>query len=1012
MSECLTLELLERLASGEAADPELREHVSSCSRCAAEADRLREHLALADELAQACAAAPTSELDAPLEIAGYELLGEIHRGGQGVVHRAVQRATRRTVAVKVLLERALGSARRRRRFEREVEVVASFAHPRIVTVHDSGQTADGKPYLVMELVEGAPLDEHARAAAARGDLAGLLRVFVEVCDAVSYAHRHGVIHRDLKPSNVLVDRDGAPHVLDFGLAKRLDESALDSELELTRSGEFAGTLAYAAPEQLSAEAGAIDTRTDVYALGVLLHQALTGRFPYPLTGKMADVAQRIVRSDPPPPSRALASGDRGHDEPLPTWRLDADLDTIVGKALAKAPVRRYQSAGELGDDLERFLRREPIVARGANSWYLLTKLVGRHRLASALSAAAVLLVLALSIVASILWRKAERTAAAKDVQARRAGVFSGFIHDALDANRPGESQGRIVTVREILDRASQRLRDEPVSDREVEAELRAWLGYTYLSLGLHGEAEPHVERALALHQQLFGPVHALVAHDLLMKHHVARDRGDLRSARKLVEQARAIQVELRLPEDSWTIGARGDLAVLAFDTGDPAEAERQLQAAEAAATGSPAALAELPYGLTSFGTLLNSLGHHRRAEEKLRRALELWRDEGAVSTQSGHCLRAMAWALDGQRRHAEALRTLVEARELFARLLGEESNAVTLCLVDEALLRARTEGPAAARPLFPPLLARVPELVRRPSLNSAHAVNALGVVALEIGEFDRAERFLRDALDLYVGFEGASPRSVATVQGNLAEALGRRGEWAEAEVLCREALGIEEPRGPSSNQAKLLRQLAWTLNRRGAREEAEACAARSVAMSRELVGDESEEVSDGLVVLGFVHCSQERWEEAEERLNEAVDLRSLLLGDDHLKTAEARHFLGWTHLCQKEDVEAAPLLEDSLAVRREALDAGSPDLIWSLNAVGILESRRDRLDAAESLLREAVERSRTLAADRAELLPISLLNLATFLEARRMEPAAAVPLLRERDEILRAIRGAEAGARR
>lgn len=302
---------------------------------------------------------------------GYTVLDEAHRGGQGVVYRARDLATDRTVAIKVMLEGPLASPEERARFEREMRVLAQLNHPNIVTIHHT--SAPGQdPYFVMDYIDGLPLDRHA--AVHGGALRDILAMFAKVCEAVNAAHVRGVIHRDLKPGNIRVDRSGEPFVLDFGLAK-LDAGRTDASLH-TVTGQFVGSLPWAAPEQLGGDGSRVDTRTDVYALGVVLYQVLTARFPYDVTGNFVDVVDRI-RTAEPTPARSVRR------------EIDADVETILRKCLHKDRERRYQTAGELARDLEHYLAGEPIEARRDSALYVLKKMMMRYRVPTA--AAAVLL---------------------------------------------------------------------------------------------------------------------------------------------------------------------------------------------------------------------------------------------------------------------------------------------------------------------------------------------------------------------------------------------------------------------------------------------------------------------------------------------------------------------------------------------------------------------------------------------------------------------------------------------
>jgi WD40 repeat protein/tRNA A-37 threonylcarbamoyl transferase component Bud32 len=330
---------------------------------------------------------------------GYTLEAEIHRGAQGAVYRAVQLSTGRRVAVKILHEHAQGDPLERARFEREVRVLGTLRHPHIVTIHDGG-THNGRFYLVMDYIAGQPLDVFM--ASERRSIRQTLELFAMICEAIDAAHVRGIIHRDLKPANVRVDGSGAPHVLDFGLAKLTDDAqgieSTHAKAAVTMTGHFLGSLPWSAPEQAEGSPTRVDIRTDVYALGVLLYQMLTGKFPYPVAGPIKETLESIVHREPIPPRQLRRE-------------IDDELETILLKCLGKERERRYQTAGELGRDVRRYLNGEPIEAKRDSAWYVLRKTVRRYRLPLAVMLAFFVLLLASTVLAWTLSVRARDAAA-------------------------------------------------------------------------------------------------------------------------------------------------------------------------------------------------------------------------------------------------------------------------------------------------------------------------------------------------------------------------------------------------------------------------------------------------------------------------------------------------------------------------------------------------------------------------------------------------------------------------
>ena len=294
-------------------------------------------------------------------VEGYDVIGEIGRGGMGVVYKACQLSTKRFVALKVMRAGSSASESARKRFQREVELTARFQHPGIVRVLEGGETCTGQPYYTMDYVDGVPLNDWVSRS--DPDVGAILRRFQTLCEVVDHAHRHDVVHSDLKPGNVLVDAEGNPHILDFGLARAMKGGPADDAASSMDS--LGGTLPYLSPEQAAGTLQEIDSRTDVWALGAMLFETLSGRLPFGTGCSRSEVRRRICSDSPTPPS-SLSSD------------VDCELDTIILKALQKDKAARYQSAQEMGEELGRYLRGEPILAKGRSPAYVLRKKLAKH----------------------------------------------------------------------------------------------------------------------------------------------------------------------------------------------------------------------------------------------------------------------------------------------------------------------------------------------------------------------------------------------------------------------------------------------------------------------------------------------------------------------------------------------------------------------------------------------------------------------------------------------------------
>ncbi len=450
---------------------------------------------------------------------GYEIVREIHRGGQGAVYLAIQKTTRRKVAIKVMHGGPHVGSSGRARFEREVQILGQLNHPNIVRILDSGTTVDGGFFYVMDYVSGRTLEEHV--AATKPPIIDVLRLFIKICDGANAAHLKGVIHRDLKPANVRVDARGEPVIVDFGLAKiAVPDVTQETRPQLMSiTGQFIGSLPWASPEQAEGNPSLIDVRTDVYSLGVMLYQMLTGRFPYDVVGHMRDVLNNIARAAPARPSTVRR-------------QINDEVETIVLKCLSKERERRYQSAGEIGRDISHYLAGEPIEAKRDSGWYVISKTLKRYRPQVGVAAAFVLLLVGWGATGWFQWnrehawrRDAEEkgralkseteqkeralvdaagkaTALEREIERRKR--INEFMDDVFKAATPEVAQGRDLTVVEAVDAAAANVEKRLGADEAVAAEVHGAIGEVYLRLMEPDKAKPHLEKAAELRKKLLG----------------------------------------------------------------------------------------------------------------------------------------------------------------------------------------------------------------------------------------------------------------------------------------------------------------------------------------------------------------------------------------------------------------------------------------------------------------------------------------------------------------------------
>lgn len=534
---------------------------------------LEEHQAASQEMFLERPPAPEMD-DAALcgrVVGPYALLSPIGRGGMGSVWLAERSDGRfeRRVAVKFLNFAVIahGGAER---FKREGRILGRLTHPHIAELIDAGVTPTGEPYLVLEYVEGDHIDRYCDDR--KLDLDARIRLFLDVLSAVAQAHANLIVHRDIKPSNVLVSKDGQVKLLDFGVAKLLeDDTSSAPPTILTLEGAGALTPLFAAPEQVSGTA--ITTATDVYTLGVLLYILMTGQHPAgPGPHSAADLVKLIAETELPRASTAVASADaeaaadaRSTTPERLRRQLRGDLDTILAKAMKKPPAERYSSVAALAEDLQRYLRHKPVSARPDTISYRLRKYVRRHRVGAAVAAGLVLLLAGFAVMQAVQLRRITR-------ERDRANRIAGFMTDIFKIPDPGESRGNRVTARELLDRASKDIDASLANDPQLQSRLMSVMGITYGRLGVYSAAEPLMQRAIDVGRRANGPGDGDVLHteDELAMLYI--QNGRISEADQLLREVMANGRRSLGPEDPITLESMSDAAYALSLEGRHAEA--------------------------------------------------------------------------------------------------------------------------------------------------------------------------------------------------------------------------------------------------------------------------------------------------------------------------------------------------------------------------------------------------------------------------------------------------------
>ncbi len=933
------------------------------------------------------------DLTAPSgQVPGCDIQEEIYRGGQGVVYRARHRTTGRDVAIKVLRDGPFQGAPDRARFEREVRILGQLQHPNIVTIHDSG-TAVGSYYFVMDYIRGEALDRYVTAHDLGVD--ETLDLFKRICRAVNAAHVRGIIHRDLKPSNILIDAQGEPHILDFGLAKSTTEDVSGAgelrALMMTMTGQFVGSLPWASPEQAEGSPELIDLRTDVYALGVVLHQMLTGRFPYEVEGTMRDVLGNIVGVAPTRPG-SLRKG------------IGNEVDTIVLKCLAKEPDQRYQTAGAVADDVERHLTNQPILARPPSTVYQLKKLAARHKLPVALIALVLVLLSGSGIWMGILYRHAsvQRQRAVDAEQratreARTASAVNDFLVTGMLASaQPEVAQGSEISVQDVLRSASQRIEGAFPDQPLIEAGIRAAIGQSYVSLGLYGLAEPHLRKALAIRTRELGDEHedALRARtrlvDLLYRQGAILDAipvaaDTLERSRRILGEEHEVSLEAAF-QQARLLWFQGLLA-------ESNELHRHVLEIRRRVLGNdhPVTLASLnQWGYQGMVYRTDLAG----AEGLFREALAIGRR--TLGGDHPETLRAMVnlgGALMEMRRLEAAEPMLSQGFRATTRVLGEAHPDTLMATIRLAVLRKEQDRIDEAEELSRKAL----EISRR-ILGADHpvtlsALQVYGTILLRHGKNMAGAEIFRKAVQAEGRLGVIGEESAAQALDCLSVAVAHMGRYADAEGGHRVALQEHRRlrKDQAMNNAWALRCLIRVLSLQGKEDEARPLAEellelrRTVAESpdpdayklncyaRELLTVYPTDLRDpkrGLEIAlqafalsgdayHYNRYTLARAYEMNGDLDQAVEFarRALAHIPAEYSRERAEYEAALVRMLETTgDLDGAQAVyRDTLQLRREQFPVGHLDIAESLVRLGETRIRHGAFDEAEASLREALE---------------------------------------------------------
>lgn len=860
---CLSDEQLEAMAGGQSLSSEIAAHVRACERCrGAVAEiaandaflaRVGRKLPFGSDLTPrdpsptprgSSANMRSPGAAAPIGsslLSSCRIVSEVHRGGQGIVYKALHTTTGRKVAIKTLIEGALASDQQQRRFEREMEIVANLRHPSIVTLYETGVLPDGRMAFAMEYVQGIPIDQWAKERgqrsgdrSARAVLAAKLKVFVRVCDAVQHAHQRGVIHRDLKPGNILVDADDVPHVLDFGLAKIGVHGSGGGSLEPTMTGDFRGSLAYASPEQVGRRPEAVDTRSDVYSLGAILYEIITGQRVCAAERSLAEVIRAITTEEPVPP--ASLCGD-----------VDDELQTIVLCMLAKDPARRYQSAGAARDDIERYLAGAPIDAKRDSTWYVVRKAVRRHR--------GVAMIVSLLLVAALTTWLTASSAIAAEHQAqtvrKEVDLMQKVVQLLLDAQNPDDPWSAQVDAtfsRRLLGRLAARM-EELQAPPNLEATLRHELGDAYLTIDSADLAVQQLEQAVSLRENALGKDHAdtIASKSTLAEALIENKQRD--EAEGVLNAILSSKEATANDGTVETLKVQHLLAKLHNDQNKVPTALPESQKCLEMCTKHLGAAHELTLKSAELTvTLLRRSERNDEAHALGSRTLEIWRDKfGAEDPRTIEAMRIFSFVLGVMRRYDEAKNMLTTVHEVRERRLGQDHPKTLDARQDLAQLdlvfghsaqaaaslrqtvetRLRVSGDTHANTIkamrmlaeaevkceridvAEGIYKKIEELYRSGRLRDSNAISVsnqalrdFGVLLKNLHRYPEAEKLLDECVQNLTKVHGKKHAETRIAIVALAQVLEQTGHSDRAEVLRKDLVAPALPPEPSQSPKK------------------------------------------------------------------------------------------------------------------------------------------------------------------------------------------------------------------
>jgi len=974
----------------------------------------------------------------------YKLLEVIGSGGMGSVYRAQQiEPVQRQVALK-LIRSGMDSQQVLARFEAERQALALMDHPNIAKVLDAGTTDNGQPFFVMELVNGLPMTAYCDQQ--KLTVRERLALFIPVCQAIQHAHQKGIIHRDIKPNNILVgiyDEQPISKVIDFGIAKSTS-SGLTGHTYHTVSGSLVGTPEYMSPEQAGLQDADIDTRSDIYSLGVVLYELLTATTPLKSTTDehtpILEMLRCVRENDPPTPSRRLSTSDTLTDiaatrQTTPTrltQSVAGELDWIVMKALDKDRDRRYESASDFAKDIQRFLDNEPVEASPAGVGYRVSKFVRRHRAAVITTAGVISLLLGAVAVSSWLAIKATRAerlasdrldavekanekttrALADSEELRKAAIAEAAISNAVNSFLNFELLGQAdirnqfdmierdaaVTVRTLLDRAAAGIEGKFPGQELTEAAIRLTIGRAYIGLGLPADALNHIQRSVDLYVKNYGANHSttLKANNSLAL--ALQGMGRFAEAEQIFIATIAGWRSLSDRDPSSLINVMHNLGLLYQEQTRYSEAEKQLQLV--LENSRRELSAEHPITRTVVANIANIhrlLGRYDEAEPVIREYAEYQRQLlGADHPTALQSSLALGNLLQARGQHAEAEKIFRTVYETCQKKLGLDHYVTLSTLNSVAMLEIGRSRYGPAESLLRPALERcIAKFGESHPLVIALKSN-LASVLMARGRLDEAEKLLLEVLSVAETQLGPGHEAVDKTTITLAQLYSRRGRHAEAEPLLIKAYQAANAKLGPEHLATLtsMNNLAMHIMNYGRYDEAETLLRKVIDARRGKLGPDHSKTLDAMNNLGFLCRERKRLDEAEALFTETMRRSTSKLGEQHSTSLQSMNNLASVYLSRGRLAEAEPLFAKTLSHSREVFGPSHPRTATTAFNLALVFYEMKRFDEAEPLFRDALASCRAnYGPDHTET--VRVMNRLTEMYRQTKRYADAEPLLRE-----------------